>query len=141
MAGGAFPISDDFPVNNFAFLRRVLGDASLFQLRMPADVMFAAATAVEFVHRLLAPVWVFEPLLTRAEVCKVGYTHFFAMDGAPRRKLGYAPCVSAKDGMDRVRAVFAAQLAPAWERRRRLLRTVALWLVVFAVLATLFLRW
>jgi hypothetical protein len=137
VAGKAFPIADGRPVNNFVFLRQLLSDDRLFQLRLPSDWMFAAATCLEAVHRLVAPVWVFEPLLTRAEVCKVGYTHYFSMEGAPRQRLGYAPRISPDEGMARVRAVFAPQLNSAWERRRRLLSSVAMWLLVFALVAML----
>lgn len=140
VAGQAFPIADGRPVNNFVFLRQCLGDDRLFQLRLPSDWMFAAATCLEAVHRLVAPVWVFEPLLTRAEVCKVGYTHYFSMDGAPRQRLGYTPRISPEEGMARVRAVFSPQLNSPWERRRRLLSSVAIWLLAFALVAMLLAR-
>lgn len=138
VCGHAFPIADGAPINNFDFLRQVLGDSSLFSLRLPADGMFAIATVVEAVHRLVAPVWPFEPLLTRAEVCKVGYTHYFSMQG-PRRRLGYVPLLSAAEGMGRTRRAFAGQLWPVARRRRALLRQVIVLLAVAMVLGVVLL--
>lgn len=97
VAGRAFHIADGFPINNFAFMQRIFGTPGLFWLRVPTSIMYAMAAATEAVHRTLAPVFVFEPFLTKAEVCKVGYTHYMDMTG-PREALGYEPIISAEVG-------------------------------------------
>ena len=47
--------------------------------------MYVFATATEHVHRLIAPYIPFEPMLTKAEVCKVGVTHYMSTAKAKAR--------------------------------------------------------
>jgi hypothetical protein len=87
---------------------------------------------------VIARVYNFQPLLTRAEVFKVGVTHYFAPD-KPKRDIGYActagrfvwsltplpsfpharyqPLVSMKEGMSRVLAYYAEKDAAIIPRR------------------------
>lgn len=51
----------------------------------------------------------FVPFLTKAEVCKVGYTHYASMAEA-EETLGYTPVVPYQEGILRARRVFAPQL-------------------------------
>ncbi len=60
--------------------------------------------------RLVAPLYNFQPLLTRAEVYKVGVTHYFKPDKA-RNELGYRPLVPMKEGMGRVLEYYSSKLS------------------------------
>jgi hypothetical protein len=64
-------------------LLQLLGCPDAFWLRVPSDLMFAAATLTEWVHAVVGPTVPFEPFLTRAEVCKVGHP---AEDGLAKEK-------------------------------------------------------
>ncbi len=59
-------------------------------LRLPLLVVYCLAWLTELIWQVVHPVWDFEPLLVRAEVLKVGVTHYFSIDKA-RTELGYAP--------------------------------------------------
>ncbi|EDQ85190.1 uncharacterized protein MONBRDRAFT_29479 [Monosiga brevicollis MX1] len=119
VCGKAFPIADGQPVNNFFFIQDVLGLPNRIRMWVPTWLMSVVATATEAVHRLVGPVFPFEPFLTRAEVFKVGYTHF--MDMTPvRADLGYEPIVSAAEGIARTRQVLAPLVRDARTRYRTL---------------------
>ena len=47
-----------------------------------------------------------EPFLTRTEVLKVGYTHYFSIDKA-KRDFGYQPLISSENGMAKVAACYS----------------------------------
>ena len=68
--------------------------------------MYAVALLTELMHRLLSPLIPFEPFLTRAEVCKVGVSHFMSLR-ASEADLRYAPLVTGTEGMRRARNCFA----------------------------------
>ena len=99
MRGHAFFICDNHPVNNFQFIKEVqhhrilttahtrqaLDSPDLFWLKVPTPVMYAFAAATEAVHRVVARVVPFEPMLTKAEVCKVGVTHYMSTANAQAR--------------------------------------------------------
>ncbi len=99
-AGQSYCISDENPINNFDFLRPFcegLGYKETFRFWLPFRAMFLLAWALELLRLLLlsiCPSFVsracgnFHPFLSRAEVCKVGVTHFFSMRKA-REHFGY----------------------------------------------------
>lgn len=112
LGGRAFFISDGAPVNNFVFLTRLLEasgrrSAALFALSVPTRPMYALAWLIELVH------WAvfvasrgavnFMPLLTRAEVLKVGVTHYASLESA-RCELGYEPVVDVQTACARTAA-------------------------------------
>ena len=108
-------ISDQHPVNNFRFLARAIGDPSLFDVYVPTPPMLVLARVIERVHALVAPVYVFEPFLTIAEVCKVGVTHYASPQRA-QEVLGYRPRVTVDEAVQRVQTWAAPQIAPRWRR-------------------------
>ncbi|XP_077567801.1 short-chain dehydrogenase/reductase family 42E member 1 [Stigmatopora nigra] len=91
-AGQAYFISDGRPVNNFEFFRPLVEGLgySFPRLRLPIGLIYFAAFLIEMVHRLVAPFYDFQPLLTRTEVYKTGVTHYFSMAKA-ETQLGYLP--------------------------------------------------
>eukprot|EP00043_Microstomoeca_roanoka_P025343 m.8349 g.8349 ORF g.8349 m.8349 type:complete len:293 (-) comp5433_c0_seq1:236-1114(-) len=133
VAGEAFFISDDDPINNFEFLRRILGDRALFNVAFPTPVMKMVGILTEKVHALLSPILPFEPFLTLAEVCKVGVTHYASIAKAKKR-LGYTPCVSAETGIQRTRAWCRPQIDRRWKRRVMLNLVATLAVVLFLLL-------
>jgi len=106
-AGRSYFISDWEPVNNFQFFRPLLElyGYSYPSLNLPVSLMFYLAFGIELVHRLVGQIYNFQPLLTRAEVYKVGVTHYFSPDHS-KNDLGYQPLVSMKEGMGRVLAYY-----------------------------------
>jgi len=110
VAGKPYFVSDCEPINNFEFFRPLLEGLgySFPVIRMPVWVMYYVALTIEFVHWLCAPVYNFQPLLTRAEIYKVSVTHYFKPDRA-REDLGYRPLVPMKTGMDRVVTYYQRQ--------------------------------
>jgi len=111
-AGQAYCISDDRPVNNFDFLRPFcegLGYRGTFAVYLPTRPMFLLAWLLELLRLLLLAVLplsvcrlfgYFQPPLTRAEVAKVGITHFFRMKKA-REHFGYKPLVEPEEATRR----------------------------------------
>ncbi|CAL8243307.1 unnamed protein product [Lota lota] len=91
-AGQAYFISDGRPVNNFEFFRPLVeGLGYPFPtLRLPLSLVYFLAFLTEMIHRLVGPLYNFQPLLTRTEVYKTGVTHYFSMAKA-RAQLGYEP--------------------------------------------------
>ncbi|XP_050824606.1 putative short-chain dehydrogenase/reductase family 42E member 2 [Gopherus flavomarginatus] len=59
-------------------------------IRIPAFLIYIAATVTECLHLALKPVFSFTPFLTRNEVWSVTVTHTFRIDKA-RKQLGYRP--------------------------------------------------
>lgn len=91
-AGQAYFISDGRPVNNFEFFRPLVeGLGYAFPtVRLPVALIYFLAFLTEMLHRLIGPVYDFQPLLTRAEVHKTGVTHYFSVAKA-KAELGYEP--------------------------------------------------
>ncbi|XP_059927675.1 short-chain dehydrogenase/reductase family 42E member 1-like [Gadus macrocephalus] len=91
-AGEAYFISDGRPVNNFEFFRPLVeGLGYPFPtLRLPLSLVYFVAFLTEMLHRLVGPLYNFQPLLTRTEVYKTGVTHYFSLAKA-RAQLGYEP--------------------------------------------------
>jgi len=100
--GEAYFVSDDHPVNNFQFLKDIivgLGyDKAVFAFYIPTNIFLYLAWLTEIIHRLLRPVWHFNPFLSRTEVLKVGVTHWVSMKKA-KEKLGYQVIVSPEEGI------------------------------------------
>lgn len=92
-AGEAYFISDDSPVNNFEFFRRLVeGLGYKFpKLKLPITLVYMVAFLTELIHSVIGRyIYNFQPLLTRTEVYKTGVTHYFSMKKA-RNHLGYNP--------------------------------------------------
>lgn len=108
----AFCISDDHPVNQFEFLAPLFvavgGEAVNFYI--PTSIMLWVGLILEWVYQwsALRPIFEVIPLLTRAEVNKVGVTHFFKMDKA-RRILNYKVLVPHPEGLNRLVSRWAAE--------------------------------
>jgi nucleoside-diphosphate-sugar epimerase len=94
-AGRAYFISDGEPVDNFDFLAPVI--ASRYktppQLALPVSLCLCVAWVMEIIHKLTG----LGPLVTRAEVFKVGVTHHFSTSRA-YWELGYVPLISSRQG-------------------------------------------
>lgn len=134
-AGQSYFVSDCEPINNFDFFRPLVEGLGHGQprVRIPMRLAYYAAFLIELVHRLVAPVYNFQPLLTRAEVYKVGVTHYFKIDKA-RTELGYVPRVPMAEGMRRVVAYYVRSGHGAVRRPcRRCLFVAILTVAVLAV--------
>lgn len=131
--GKAFHCSDDHPVNNFTFIREALGCDDLFWLRVSTRMMYGFAAITEGVHAVVGRLFPFEPLITKTEVCKVGYTHYMSMSGA-EKYLGYRPLVSHEEGLARLRAHFAPTVLPRSSRQKNLLLKILVAIVVIILL-------
>ena len=103
-SGEAYFVSDDNPVNNFHFLAQLtegLGYANCFTFYVPTVIMFYFGYLIEIIHNLVAKhIYNFAPFLTRAEVLKVGVTHYANIDKA-KTLLGYQVQVSSDKAMQR----------------------------------------
>lgn len=124
VGGNAYYISDQEPINQWEFLRPLIeGLGFPFpSIWIPFSVMFRFAHLVEIAHGLINPIFPFEPFVNRAEVCKVGVTHYFPTSKAERH-LGWIPLLTARQGMDRMVAYFQedqkARAIAEKERRKK----------------------
>lgn len=103
-AGQAYFISDGAPVNNFQFLRGISNALGLRfpTVAVPVWTMIMLAWCIEIVWQVLSAAGIeFNPLITRAEVLKVGVTHYFSTAKA-KAELGYDPPVSPSEGQQRL---------------------------------------
>ncbi|XP_049573247.1 short-chain dehydrogenase/reductase family 42E member 1 [Syngnathus scovelli] len=134
-AGQAYFISDSRPVNNFEFFRPLVeGLGYPFPtLRLPVTLVYFAAFLIETVHRLVAPLYDFQPLLTRTEVYKTGVTHYFSTAKA-EGQLGYRP---KKYDLDEVVHWFRSRGHGRKRQSSRAGQLVVNVLVVAAFMATL----
>jgi nucleoside-diphosphate-sugar epimerase len=97
-------ISDGTPIDNFEFLRPlcVARGCSFPSLVLPLSLMLWVAFVFEKIY-----LWGklfglhIEPIFTRAEVKKVGVTHYFSIEKA-KRELGYNPLVTSTEGAERM---------------------------------------
>ena len=103
-SGEVYFISDDRPVNNFQFLSQLtrgLGYEHCFRFYIPTWIMFYLAYLIEIIHHLVAKrIYNFAPFLTRAEVLKVGVTHYANITKA-KQLLGYQVHVRPDEAMRR----------------------------------------
>ena len=103
-SGEVYFISDDKPVNNFQFLSQLtkgLGYNYCFAFYIPTLIMFYLGFIIEITHYLFAKyIYNFAPFLTRAEVLKVGVTHYANITKA-KKLLGYQVKVSPDEAMKR----------------------------------------
>jgi hypothetical protein len=112
-AGQAYCISDGTPIDNFEFLRPLCAarGKKFPIIQLPTAMMLHVAHALEIVFRVTnalgCPV---EPFLTRAEVLKVGHSHYFSMDKAAR-DLGYKPLITSQQGAEKVAARYRRNLS------------------------------
>jgi hypothetical protein len=95
-AGRAYFISDGTPIDNFEFLQPLCEarGRTFPALILPTWFFLSLAQLFEWLHH--SPLHL-EPLLTRAEVLKVGVTHYFRIDRAVS-ELGYRPILSSQQG-------------------------------------------
>jgi hypothetical protein len=82
-------------VDNFDFLNPIVKarGAEVPKLVVPVALALGVAWASELGWRLFG----IEPFLTRAEVLKVGRTHYFQINKA-KRELGYDPLITSEEG-------------------------------------------
>jgi len=103
-SGEVYFISDDQPVNNFQFLSQLtkgLGYNYCFAFYIPTFIMFYLGYTIEIIHYLFAKyIYNFSPFLTRAEVLKVGVTHYANITKA-KKFLGYHVKVNPDEAMQR----------------------------------------
>jgi nucleoside-diphosphate-sugar epimerase len=102
--GKAYFISDNSPINSWEFLRP-LCDAlgcNFPIINIPVNLMILFAYISEKMHYLFALIGIkLEPFLTRAEVYKVGITHYFSVDKAIN-ELGYKPRFNTTTGSKKI---------------------------------------
>jgi nucleoside-diphosphate-sugar epimerase len=101
IAGKAYFISNDEPVNLWGFIDRILVAAGVGPVkgRMPASVAYAAGAILETLYRIL-PING-EPPMTRFVAKQLSTSHCFDLSAA-RRDLGYHPAVSIDEGIRRL---------------------------------------
>ncbi|CAF1055357.1 unnamed protein product [Rotaria sp. Silwood1] len=101
-SGEVYFISDDQPINNFQFLSQLtkgLGYNNCFNFYIPTLIMFYIAYIIEIIHYISAKyIYNFDPFLTRAEVLKVGVTHYANITKA-KNLLGYHVKVNPDEAM------------------------------------------
>jgi nucleoside-diphosphate-sugar epimerase len=112
-------ISDDAPTNNFVFLSSLLsalGYSGCFLIRIPTRLMYGLAAGIELLHALAARCGLsFSPFITRAEVLKVGVTHWMRVTRA-REELRWRPVVDQQQAVSRCTEWFAKQGFAAGDR-------------------------
>jgi hypothetical protein len=112
-AGQAYCISDGTPIENFEFLRPLCAarGKKFPVIQLPTAMMLHVAHVMEILfhvtNALGCPV---EPFLTRAEVLKVGFSHYFSIDKAAR-ELGYKPQITSQQGGEKVAARYRKNLS------------------------------
>lgn len=115
--GRAYCISDNSPINSWDFLapltRELLCPFPSLVI-IPLPIMLYLAYAFEMLHILVKQSTgiIIEPFLTRAEVYKVGATHYFSMQRA-MHELGYSPTLSTKERAQKVAAYYGKKITNA----------------------------
>lgn len=102
----AYCISDGSPVQNFAFLRPLcLARGQAFpSWQLPVGLLMVVSGTMEWVYALCPAL---SPLLTRAEVAKVGVTHYFTIANAAK-DFGYKPKFDSQIGSERLARYYAS---------------------------------
>jgi nucleoside-diphosphate-sugar epimerase len=107
----AFVASDDCPMNTFDFMAEILSlKPPIGIISIPVPLLILIAWIFELVYQILTS-WLglkIVPFLTRAEIFKVGITHYFSMHKT-YQLLNYKPIWSAKQAMSRVRKHYSRQ--------------------------------
>ena len=144
--GEAFLIGDGEPVNTLLMCEPLWALVSggpaqgLRRLWMPYWLLYAFGWATERVYAVLHSTLgiSFEPMLSRAEVNKVGRTHFWQTRRV-RELLGYQPIVSREEGLRRMYAHFRRSLKQEGYPRRYIqqLHRLSLAVILLAHLAFL----
>lgn len=93
--GHSYFISDGTPIDNFEFLRPLVEarGRAFPTIVLPVPLALFLGHCFEFLHKAVG----IDPFLTRAEVLKVGRTHYFSIAKA-RRDLGYDPTITTPEG-------------------------------------------
>ena len=138
-SGEVYFISDDHPVNNFQFLSQLttgLGYEHCFGFYIPTFIMFYLGYLIEIIHHLIARrIYNFAPFLTRAEVLKVGVTHYANITKA-KKLLGYQVQISPDEAMQRCIKWFDEHGYRTKKSRHSSLQS--LWLLLVVVIILLF---
>ena len=103
VAGRAYFISQGEPVNCWAWIDELLGQAGLPPVKrsIPTSVAYAVGAAMEAAYSLMR--WESEPRMTRFLALQLGRSHYFDI-GRARRDFGYEPQISKEEGMRRLMA-------------------------------------
>jgi len=113
-AGRPYFISDGSPIDNFLFLKPLCESRgrNFPYIVIPTTYMLYLAYLCETAHKVSLSLfrWHVEPFLTRAEVYKVGVTHYFSIANATR-DLGYIPTISSSEGALQLAKHYAASTA------------------------------
>ena len=107
--GQAYFISDGTPIDNFEFFRPLLAArGEVFpSLVVPVPVALAAGWFCEVLYKCSSALGLpIEPFLTRAEVYKVGRSHYFCIDKA-KEELGYHPTITSNEGAEMMAKEYA----------------------------------
>lgn len=111
-AGQVYCISDGNPIENFEFFRPLVHarGKKFPSLVLPPFLMLCVAYVFERIwfHSNVLEIPI-EPFLVRAEVLKVGVTHYFSIDKA-RRELGYKPRITTAQGAENLAKRYRATL-------------------------------
>eukprot|EP00761_Pharyngomonas_kirbyi_P010412 gb/GECH01010432.1/.p1 GENE.gb/GECH01010432.1/~~gb/GECH01010432.1/.p1 ORF type:complete len:517 (+),score=112.67 gb/GECH01010432.1/:1-1551(+) len=113
IGGEAFFVSDDEPINNFEFFRRIYHGVgySGYNITLPFWMAYIIALILELIHWCLGRFIPFEPPLTRFEVYKVGISHHFSIEKA-RRLLKWTPKISTSEGLNRMVKFYTNRTTP-----------------------------
>jgi|AFSR01.1.fsa_nt_gi nucleoside-diphosphate-sugar epimerase len=106
LRGRAYFIGQERPVNLWEFIGIILSHAGCPPIRgkIPADLAYRLATALEFVYTTLRLRG--EPPLTRLMVHELSHSHWFSHEAASH-DFGYVPRISIEEGLRRTFAQFA----------------------------------
>lgn len=142
VGGKAYYISDKKPMNNWLFMRPFFeGLGFKFpSIWIPFSVMFKIAHLLEIIHAITSPIFPHQPFANRAEVCKIGVTHYFRTDKA-ERELGWSRVVTPEEGMNRMVKYFQERQAkrkPKKEGNSKFLLGLFAVLFLGVVIAALF---
>lgn len=132
--GEAYFISDGTPLDNWDFLSPLVkarGRAPPTTV-VPVELALAVAWAMEAAYHAVG----LRPMLTRAEVLKVGRTHHFSIEKA-RKELGYDPSITSSEGADFI-AMGYSKLHPGSSANYFQCAPISLWLVINFLMALLY---
>lgn len=140
-SGQAYFISDDKPVNNFEFISKFtngLGYKNCFRFYLPTWLMFYLSHIVEITHNLLSRyIYDFTPFFTRAEVLKVGVTHYANITKA-KKLLHYRVLVSPDEAMQRCVQWFAEH---GYSNTAHENSSTRLWLILISLVILMLSYW